>query len=154
MDEKRGISLRKKRTVKNKNVPISAPKQISGPIPQGQDVSSETRVGRPGAGVGTARPPMPRERTPQAEKTKDLVQRRYSTRFTQLPQDFGAGVPPVPGLPSIPAQYRQAPPPRDRGRDDSRSGPGIKVDTKALKDPKLRPDECRSFPLWHCLIRR
>lgn len=145
MDEKRGISLRKKRTVK-KNVPISAPKQISAPIPQSKDATSEARVGRPGAGVGTARPPMPRERTPQNDRTKDLVQRRYSTRFNQLPQDFGAGIPPVPGLPSIPAQYRQAPPPRDRGRDEPRSGPGIKVDTKALKDPKLRPDECQSAP--------
>ncbi|KAF2103523.1 hypothetical protein NA57DRAFT_53042 [Rhizodiscina lignyota] len=140
MDEKRGISLRKKRTVKPK---ISAPKQISAPIPQGTNSGSEARVGRPGAGVGTARPPAaPRERTPQNDKTADLVKRRYSTRFIQPPQDFSAGAPAVPGLPTIPAQYRNQPSPlRDTGERRGGDGSGIKVDIKALRDPKLRPDE-------------
>ena len=71
-------------------------------------------------------------------QTSDLVKRRYSTRFNNLPTDFDATAPPVPSLPSIPNQYAGS---KDRGRGPPPGkSQGIDVDVKALNDPNLRPD--------------
>jgi hypothetical protein len=65
--------------------------------------------------------------------TSDLVKRRYSTRYNQLPA-FDA--PPVPGIPSLPSEFLSG----DRPSGVS-SGP-IRLDVKALRDPKLPVDNC------------
>ncbi|KAF2396550.1 hypothetical protein EJ06DRAFT_223931 [Trichodelitschia bisporula] len=133
MEEKsRGISLRKKRTVRPK---ISAPKQISAPLPAGVPVGDAAKKLAPPAGLPDA--PRPRERPQNGDKTADLVKRRYSTRFTTLPGDFNAGVPPMPSMPSVPSKYAQAPPSRD-GRP---TGQRIRIDVNALSDPSLRPEK-------------
>ncbi|KAA8570856.1 hypothetical protein EYC84_000247 [Monilinia fructicola] len=127
-DERKGISLRTKR----KGRPaISAPKQISGPIPQtGGD-------GPRSAGNPSFDTPLPQRPQPGG-KTSDLVKRRYSTRFNNLPSDFDPSVPPIPSIPNLPAQYAPA---NDRGRGPSPArGPGLVVDQRALRDPNLRPD--------------
>lgn len=76
-------------------------------------------------------------------KTSDLVKRRFSTRFNDLPADGFA--PPVPALPSF-NQYeassrdrerRAAPPSRGAGG----GGSAPVVDAKALRDPKLMADQ-------------
>jgi hypothetical protein len=134
--EKRGISLRKKRTVKPK---ISAPKQISGPLPLNASAES---VNRPKASLdgGLPRGPRPRTRPQNGDTTADLIQRRYSTRFATLPSDFDATAPPLPSLPKIPSSFAVQPPSRDGPLS---SGTRVKIDVKALSNPNLKPDQCR-----------
>ncbi|KAF1362724.1 hypothetical protein EJ07DRAFT_174267 [Lizonia empirigonia] len=138
-EKQKGISLRKKRGDKSKkNAPtISAPRQISAPMPAAplaasarpsQDSSRSRSRGPPGP--PDARPPQPRLR---ADKTADLVKRRYSQKITQLPADFAVAAAPMPGLPQLPAQYRDRPPGRPA---DPRA---LAVDMRALRDPNLQP---------------
>lgn len=134
-EKSKGISLRKKRTVKPK---ISAPKQISGPLQLGVSANPQSRVGPAGGGFPNA--PRPRERPRDGNKTADLVKRRYSTRFTDLPTDYSTGAPPLPSIPPIPGQFAVQPP----SRDGQPSGQRLKVDAKALSDPNLRTEQCRS----------
>ena len=84
-----GLTLRKKNTKKPK---ISAP--------QLQSTTNTKAVSN-----GTTLAP-PRERG-QASETADLVKRRYSTRFNQLP-DFSGNAPPVPSLPGAAALKRHS----------------------------------------------
>lgn len=137
--DKRGISLRKKRTVKPK---ISAPKQISGPLPVNASTDSLNRsqtsldVGLPSG------PKAPRPRPQNGDATADLIQRRYSTRFATLPTDFDVTAPPLPSVPKVPAQFAVQPPSRD-GMPFS-SGQRVRVDLQALSNPNLKPDQCMS----------
>jgi len=131
-EKSKGISLRKKRTVKPK---ISAPKQISGPLPLGLAANVQSRAG-PTGGLPSA--PRPRERPRDGNKTADLVKRRYSTRFTDLPTDYNAGG--APALPAMDGRFAVQP----TSRDVQSSGQRLKVDNEALSDPKLRPEQCRS----------
>ena len=130
--EGRGLTLRKKG---NRRPQISAPQQITGPVAAKQG---------PPAGSGNSLD-VPRERAQQQQSaaTSDLVKRRYSTRFNQLP-DFSAGAPPVPGIPQIPQQYAngRGPSPRRPGTAGSR-GPQapIDVDVNALRDPNLQNEQ-------------
>ncbi|KAF2492000.1 hypothetical protein BU16DRAFT_100453 [Lophium mytilinum] len=142
-EKSKGISLRKKRSVRPK---ISAPKQISAPMPTGLAAGTlSSGIGaerlRPSDGSGPRKLDAPRQRPPQGEKTADLVKRRYSTRFTNLPTDFGAGAPPLPTMPGIPGQYASQPPSRDGRPPGSSDGQRVKVDEKALRDPNLRPEQ-------------
>lgn len=70
-------------------------------------------------------------------QTSDLVKRRYSTRFNQLP-NFNEAAPPVPSLPGGHSDLSN-----ERiavGRD---AAAPLKVDIKALKDPKLPVENCK-----------
>lgn len=138
----KGISLRKKRTVKPK---ISAPRQISGPLPITQEsitsIPPPRRPSIPGSDDNFPPDPRPRlrERPSANDKTADLVKRRYSTRYNQLPTEFGFSTTSIPQLPTLPDI--ELPPSRD-GRP-STSGRDVKVDLQALKDPALRPEQCK-----------
>ncbi|KAH8679096.1 exocyst complex component EXO84 [Tricladium varicosporioides] len=127
MSDSKGISLRTKR----KGRPtIGAPQQISGPVPQTGGVPRSTG-GKPSFDA----PPPQR---PQASgKTSDLVKRRYSTRFNNLPADYDATAPPIPSMPTLPTQFASQ---NDRRGPSPGRGPGLAVDVKALRDPNLRPD--------------
>lgn len=160
-DEKgKGISLRKnkKRSDKSKKggAPvISAPRQISAPMPAGlgaTTLSSAQNSGRPSnessrSGQRPPDAPRPRERPqrPGQDKTADLVKRRYSQKITQLPSDFGNGMP-MPDLPQMPAQFRQAPPSRDARPPGSSDGRSFKPDRRQLADDNLKPDQCKPLP--------
>ncbi|KAI0171759.1 Cullin repeat-like-containing domain protein [Hypoxylon sp. FL1284] len=146
MSEERGkISLRS--GPKRKARPtISAPRQISDPIPNDGVAVPRSTGGRPGpSGL-----PAPRPRPPPSTggRTGDLVKRRYSTRFNNIPTDFDATAPPVPSMPGSGPRYKQPPsrsrpPPSREGPSPSgvsRSGPPT-VDPKALRDPRLVPDQ-------------
>ncbi|KAL1877834.1 hypothetical protein VTK73DRAFT_8361 [Phialemonium thermophilum] len=134
-EEKSRISLRSGGKRKARPT-ISAPRQITGPgIPDegprrstGKDVASEAT-------------PLPRARPPPqgSGKTADLVKRRYSTRFNNLPTDFDPTVPPVPLLQSA-DKYEAS---RDRRTAPSSRGGGQapQIDIKALRDPRLVPDQ-------------
>ena len=140
--EKRGISLRKKRSGKPK---ISAPKQISGPLPINTSTDSVNRpkpsLDGPG---GLPSGPRPRPRPQGADATADMIQRRYSTRFANAPSDFVEAPPPMPNLPKMPGKFAVQPPrPSMDGRPSTDSARRIKVDIKALSNPNLKPDQCK-----------
>ncbi|KAK6600194.1 hypothetical protein H4I96_07520 [Botrytis cinerea] len=95
------------------------------------------RKGRPAIRQPSFNAP-PAQRPQPGGKTSDLVKRRYSTRFNNLPSDFDPSAPPLPSVPNLPAQYAPA---NDRSRGPSPArGPGLVVDQRALRDPNLRPD--------------
>lgn len=159
MSEERGkgISLRKnkKRSDKSKKggpPVISAPRQISAPMPVGlgaATLSSAQNSGRPSnessrSGQRPPDAPRPRERPqrPGQDKTADLVKRRYSQKITQLPSDFGNM--PMPDMPQIPSQYRDAPPSRDGRPPDGSDARSFKPDRRQLADDNLKPDQCKS----------
>ncbi|KAL9625150.1 MAG: hypothetical protein Q9160_000551 [Pyrenula sp. 1 TL-2023] len=126
MSDSKGLTLRKKG---GRRPQISGPQQISGPVPSKQAPSSSG---------GTLA--VPREKNLQPGGTSDLVKRRYSARFNQLP-DFSAGTPPVPGIPQIPNQYAGS-----RQRSPGRPGTGgsgkpLRFDVEALRDPNLQPEK-------------
>ncbi|KIW34152.1 uncharacterized protein PV07_00948 [Cladophialophora immunda] len=122
----RGLTLRKKR----KDRPtISAPQNASGP-----------GIGRPGlpsqnkAGNTLT---VPRDRNAPTE-TSDLVKRRYSTRYNQLPDFSNLSTPAVPALPGSGTLKR-----RSGGASPRRPGAGstsrpLVVDNDVLRDPNLQ----------------
>ncbi|KAI5463259.1 Cullin repeat-like-containing domain protein [Mariannaea sp. PMI_226] len=128
-EERSKISLRSGK--RKKRPTISAPRQISNPIlnngsPKGP-VPAEPAI------QSRSRPP------PTASgKASDLVKRRYSTRFNNVPKAFD-GAPPMPPALRIGNYARdtsqdRAPPSRGGGADPV-------VDIKALRDPALIPDQ-------------
>ncbi|KAI7109566.1 hypothetical protein KC324_g20195, partial [Hortaea werneckii] len=155
MSEIKGISLRRKKTARPT---ISAPRQISQPsIVESRDRSQDSR-GPPlretqtnGSGNGNLTVPgrEPRPGLGGGDKTSDLVKRRYSTRFVSGVQagQFSDGglAPPVPAMPSLPAQYArgkspsQSRSPQRDGRSPERAyGPGrLRVNPTALGDAGL-----------------
>ncbi|KAJ0379007.1 exocyst complex component exo84 [Colletotrichum chrysophilum] len=140
--ERSKISLRSGN--KRKGRPqISAPRQISEPILQDGSGPVRQPGSRPMADAGPP-PAQPRPRPPPqagGSKTSDLVKRRYSTRFNNLPNDFDVHNPPVPAMPSLDkyeTRQRMARPPPSRGGD---TAPAPIVDVKALRDPNLAPDQ-------------
>ncbi|KAM0713101.1 hypothetical protein Q7P35_000553 [Cladosporium inversicolor] len=143
-EEKKGLSLRRKKTTTRPT--ISAPRQIQ---PRDRSTDSGWDADKKGSSLAV---PRPREARPSiasgmssGDTTSDLVKRRYSTRFA-APQDAGF-VPPMPALPNIPAQYARE---RSRGgsksptrgaRSPSRGPAPLKVDPRALADPKLQAEK-------------
>ncbi|KAI9876461.1 MAG: exocyst complex component exo84 [Pleopsidium flavum] len=124
-DKGKGFSLRKKAS---RRLPISAPKQISAPLPaQGTSRSN---------GHGQLLD-IPRERPQLGGKTSDLVKRRYSTRFTHLPDFSQDGESPVPSIPLLPGQYSQPP----SWEEPPAGSQAPTVDMKALRDPELQPEK-------------
>ncbi|KAH8728772.1 Cullin repeat-like-containing domain protein [Phaeosphaeriaceae sp. PMI808] len=145
-DKSKGISLRKKRDKDKKKAPpvISAPRQISAPMPAqpGIATASISSGGRPSTDSSRSRQnrgDVPRERPQRADKTADLVKRRYSQKITTLPSDFGNG--PMPDLPQIPSQFRDKSQTREGRPPPSGEGRGLRVDMRALRDPNLRPEQ-------------
>jgi hypothetical protein len=149
-DERKGISLRKKRTKAPKGGgprEISNPRQISAPMPMGLAATqTQSSSGRPSqesqrSANSARRPDAPRERPQRPDKTAELVKRRYSQKITTLPADFGNGAP-MPAMPQIPSQFRDAPPSRDGRPPGSSDGRALKVDPRILREPDLKADQC------------
>ncbi|PYI29812.1 hypothetical protein BP00DRAFT_374418 [Aspergillus indologenus CBS 114.80] len=136
--ESRGLTLRSKS--RRPRPQISAPKPISGPLPPNTTSPSPSTSTSASA---VSKPPVPVHGTPASsankDATSDLVKRRYSTRFNQIP-DFD-GVPPVPGLPPLPATYGGLSPPETSRRPSTESSGPPKVDLDALRDPSLPVDK-------------
>lgn len=117
----RGLTLRRKR--KDRPV-ISAPQNATGP--------GITRPAQqPKYGNTLA---VPRERNAPTE-TSDLVKRRYSTRYNQLPDFSNIGAPPVPNLPGTLKRRSGGGSPRRVGPNSTRP---LVVDPEVLKDPNLQ----------------
>ncbi|EEH18556.1 hypothetical protein PABG_07616 [Paracoccidioides brasiliensis Pb03] len=125
--EGRGLTLRSKFPTRPQ---ISAPKPIS-------DSRSAAGGGRPApAGIATVGS-SPRK-TQSSGATSDLVKRRYSTRYNQLP-NF-ADIPDIPSLPPGAAAFdRAAQQQWSATGKEPLPGPGepLRVDLNALRDPTL-----------------
>ncbi|KAJ9657272.1 exocyst complex component exo84 [Neophaeococcomyces mojaviensis] len=119
MSESRGLTLRKKKT--HKRPVISAPQQ--------------QRPGAVSAPTNASLKP-PKERPGQSE-TSDLVKRRYSTRYNQLPQ-FGNDVPDVPSLPGAGNLKRRSAGTSPTRPQSAHSAHPLKIDQAALADPNLQ----------------
>lgn len=119
----RGLTLRSK---SRRRPQISAPKPISGPTPAER---------RPSA-------------VQQGGATSDLVKRRYSARFNQVP-DSSLDAPPVPNLPSD-LQVFKGPSGAPAIPNGLQAGPGVplEVDLRALKDPSLPVEKCKYTKLY------
>lgn len=145
-EDKKGISLRKKREKqskpgKNKDISVSAPRQISAPLPAGVTPASFQNSARPSTESNRSgrRLDAPRERPQRPDKTADLVKRRYSQKL-QLPADFGNGE--LGALPQIPSQFRNPPSQSRDGRPPGGPDEVLRVDMKALRDPQLNHEKC------------
>ncbi|RAH65631.1 exocyst subunit EXO84 [Aspergillus aculeatinus CBS 121060] len=136
--ESRGLTLRSKS--RRPRPQISAPKPISGPLPP-NTISPSPSTSTSASAVSKPAVPVHGTTASSANKdaTSDLVKRRYSTRFNQVP-DFD-GVPPVPGLPPLPATYGGLSPPETSRRPSTESSGPPKVDLDALRDPSLPVDK-------------
>jgi hypothetical protein len=151
-EKQKGISLRKKRGDKNKkNAPpptISAPRQISAPMPAGVAAASLPSSGRPSneSSRSRTRQDVPQSRPQRPDKTADLVKRRYSQKITTLPGDFGNGEP-MPQMPKMPAQYREKSQTREGRPPGSSNGRALQVDPRALRDPNLEVERCETI-MW------
>lgn len=120
-DKGKGFSLRQK---KSRRPPTSnAPKQISSPILTTSQPAASKEPTRPNINgdVSTA-------------NTSDLVKRRYSTRFTHLPDFSNTNVPPVPPIPTLPPQFAQS----DTRPSTARQGQKVLLDVNVLKDTNLQ----------------
>ena len=140
MDLARGMSLRKKRSVKPKTPKISAPIQAGqqrGPALPAISESNTARPRLPGPTTSSSSLNVPRSRGQGQASTADYVKRRYSTRIN-LPTDFGD----APALPSVPGEFLAQPPAKSPGRSASTTGEKVIVDLKALQDPHLQPEQC------------
>lgn len=123
------MTLRKKKT--QKRPVISAPQQ---PQQQQQQRPEATNLKAP-SNI-QLKPPI-KERPTQSE-TSDLVKRRYSTRYNQLPQ-FGSDIPNVPSLPGAGANNFKR---RSHGSPSrphsSHTTQPLRVDQAALSDSTLQ----------------
>ena len=127
-DKGKGFSLRQKKSRQ------AAPKQISGPI---QTISQASR--------GPTRPNVNGKVETSTANTSDLVKRRYSTRFTNLPDFSNADAPPVPSLPALPAQFAQS----NSRPSSARQNQHLHHLTKGMRPPTRlqlkKSDELTSF---------
>lgn len=147
-DGSRGISLRKKKT--NNRPKISAPRPVAEELSLSQTTSRETG-GYDGASLARSETQSSLRSRPAAQgAAADLVKRRYSTRYVGYPLDAGMP-PPMPSMPSIPAQYQDQvnqltkPPSRDREEPKLQKvgSRNLQLDLRALRDPSLVPEQCK-----------
>ncbi|KAL3469623.1 Cullin repeat-like-containing domain protein [Aspergillus californicus] len=130
--EGRGLTLRSKN--RRPRPQISAPKPISGPLPQSHQAAA-SGSGNASSGSGSRDYAASRDTT---SATSDLVKRRYSTRFNQIPDLDGA--PPVPSVPQVPPGYAGLTPPHASRKPSTESAGPPEVDLSALRDPSLPVD--------------
>lgn len=159
-ERSKGLSLRKKRTHRVKGGDARR-KEISGPIPINSTATKSSSSSRPSQDTERAAAARKLEggesrdrdhgrshRSNRADKTAELVKRRYSQRITALPSDFGQGAP-MPTIPQIPSQYRSNVPPSRGGeqRPGTSDGPrALHLDMESLQDPNLNPNQCQCLP--------
>ena len=121
-DKGKGFSLRHKKS--RRGAVADTPRQISHPIKADAQHAPSRRPAR-AQSKGDA----------LNANTSDLVKRRYSTRFNNLPDFSNASAPPVPSIPAIPPQFTTP---------DYHPGTAwqkIPLDINALKNPDLSVEE-------------
>ncbi|TLS30432.1 hypothetical protein PpBr36_02925 [Pyricularia pennisetigena] len=135
MSDERGLkSLRAGAKRKTVRPTISNPRPVNEP-----NKNVDVPRGRDGPPDG---PPAARQRPPLASgKTSDLVKRRFSTRFNDLPTDGFA--PPMPALPSFDSYEAASSRDREmRGAPPSRGASApLTIDRRVLGDPNLSAEQ-------------
>lgn len=135
MSDLKGFSLRTKKSRRG-HKESSKP---SAPVPDVLDERSRHASKEKYETSGNSTDPRAaksRERSKPGGATSDIIKKRYSIRYNQLP-DFGQGdAPPLPGVPKLPQGYGQ-----DGGRDTSPAQQDRGADLRALKDSSLRAEE-------------
>ncbi|KAL9005901.1 MAG: hypothetical protein Q9188_001363 [Gyalolechia gomerana] len=136
MEDKRSFSLRQKKS--SRRPPISAPKQLSSQSTTAPSISE----GPPLVNGLSEQPRNASRERPERPggTTADLVKRRYSTRFAQLPDSHNADAPPMPNG-HIGGQNPKLNFPA------SSQTQSINVDIAALKNPSLDPEQYSSTVL-------
>ncbi|KAL8685620.1 MAG: hypothetical protein Q9218_007645 [Villophora microphyllina] len=136
MEDKRSFSLRQKKP--SRRPTISAPKQLSN---QSATTASKNQ-GPPRVNGLSEKPQNVKEERPgrPGGNTADLVKRRYSTRFAQLPDFNNADIPPVPNghLPNQSSKLNYPVPNQAQNPD---------IDIAALKNADLDPEKYSSAVL-------
>ena len=125
-DKGKGFSLRQKKS--RRGPTANGPRQISGPINTTPPATSKGPI-RPNVNGDTS-----------TANTSDLVKRRYSTRFTNLPDFSSTGVPSIPKVPTLPPQFAQI----DSRPSTARQAQKLPIDIKALRDTNLSVDKYSS----------
>lgn len=138
MEEKsRGFSLRQKKS--SRRPPISAPRQIPSNLnPAAASLGRANGNGDNLAGPQGTEKSVARSRPKLEGGTSDIVKRRYSTRFTNVPKFTADGAPSVPALPTSSFQS-----PQSQQVIPSSSHQKISVDHGALRDTGLDADICK-----------
>lgn len=140
-EKSKGFSLRKKGS---RRPPISSPRSIKDPAaPQALSHSQAHNQSNHATGGAGSSLEVPRERPRLGGNTSDLVKRRYSTRFTQLPDFSNAGAPPLPALPVAPNQNTRKGPPRGVPA----ASQSVSVNVNVLRDPELQAEKCETGQL-------
>ena len=137
-DRSKGVSLRKRENRRQGQESRSRPPNglRDGPR-RGPSPAQAPSQGRPSMESVNSTEVRPRPRPKANDSTTNMVKKRYSVRYNQVP-DITQGAPPLPGLPQLPPQFAQ-----QNGSSASlgqQQGQG--VDLRALRDPNLQPDQC------------
>lgn len=127
MSESRGLTLRKKKT--NKRPVISAPQQK-------QTASATTATTSTPSTAAKNTQLRPSNKRQGQSETSDLVKRRYSTRYNQLP-NFSGNIPDVPSLPGAGLKRRSQGGSPSRPAASHNANP-LRIDLAALSDPNLQ----------------
>ena len=137
MSSQGGLTLRKKQNRRG-GVPSGAvPSGATQEVPRVSERSSDrgqTRSRRDGVLPEARSRPRPQKN----DTTANLVKKRYSIRYNQLPEG-ALDAPPMPGMPNVPQKYTQD---GSHSREAPRPGSRGGLDTKALYDPNLNADKC------------
>ena len=135
MSDLKGFSLRTKKGRRGHKESSKG----SAPVPDVPDERSRYALQDKYSPAGDStdrRPAKDRERSRPGGATSDIIKKRYSIRYNQLPDFNQADAPPLPGVPKLPQGYAQ-----DGGRDDSPARQNRGADLRALKDSSLRAEE-------------
>ena len=141
-DKSKGFSLRSK---KSRREGIRDPRDLGTRPDRGQYPSKSSSQGRP-SNDGDSTDSRVRPRPKPSDTTSNLVKKRYSIRYNQIP-DINLSAPPLPAAPPNQQFYDQ---------QDVRNGNGAPqgqgLDLRALRDPNLQADQCRQevyLDRWH-----
>ncbi|MCJ1311814.1 exocyst complex component exo84 [Agyrium rufum] len=128
VEKSKGISLRKKKDKSSRRQAVN----ITGPLDVPRPATSSS-IGSQSTAARSVRPEVRDRLKPPGGTTSDIIKKRYSVRYNQVP-DFGG---PEQPLPALPAQFAQ-----QKGRDTASPVPQQRgVDVKALRDPGLSAEE-------------
>jgi len=135
MSDLKGFSLRTKKSRRGHKGSNKPPAQVPEAPDERSRYALQEKYETPGNSTDP-RAAKSRERSKPGGATSDIIKKRYSIRYNQLP-DFSQGdAPPLPGVPTLPQGYSQ-----DGGRDASPAQQNRGADLRALKDSSLRAEE-------------
>ena len=133
-EKAKGFSLRNK---KSRREGIRDPRDLGSRPDRNQYSSKSSSQGRP-SNDGNSSDPRVRPRPKPSDTTSDLVKKRYSIRYNQVP-DINQGAPPLPAIPPNSQLYGQP-----DGTNGNGGSQGQGLDLRALRDPNLQADQCKT----------